>query len=166
MKKFKAITVILLAVQFLTVNAIESDKKVPEWPRKLETGTSVIKIYQPQINSLDGDMLDARAAISIKKQGEELVFGAMWFNSRLKTDVDTRLVELEDVRIQSVKFPEADENQENSFITLLESRIPEMDLIFSLDRLLSSLEMVEKSDELSEQLNTGAPKILYEDEAA
>ena len=156
----------LLAVQFITVSAIEADKRIPAWPRSLETEAAVIKIYQPQINSLEGDMLDARAAISVKKTGEDLVFGAMWFTSRLLTDFDTRLVDLEEVKIQSIKFPAADKSEEEALITLLEKRIPEMDLLFSLDRFLTSLEMVEKSDELSDKINTGAPHILYEDEAA
>jgi len=156
----------ILAMQFTTASAGESDNKAPEWPRKIETETTVISIYQPQVNSMEGDMLDARAAVSVKEQGKELVFGAMWFTSRLQTDFDTRLVELEDFKIQSVKIPEADEGQEKSFTTLLETRITESGLTMSLDRLLTSLEMVEESEELSEQLNTGAPNIYFEDEAA
>ena len=166
MKKIRTIPIILLAIHFSIAFAVESEKEAPVWPRKLETESAVISIYQPQINSLDGDMLDARAAISVKKTGENLIFGAMWFTSRLVTDFDTRLVDLEDVKIQSVKFPDADENQEKTMITMLENRIPEMNLTFSLDRLLTSLEMVGKSEELSGQLNTVAPNIYYEDESA
>jgi hypothetical protein len=166
MKTLRLITVILLTAQFFNIHAVESEKKIPEWPRKLDTGTELISIYQPQVNSLEGDMLDARAAISVKKKGEGLVFGAMWFTSRLITDFDTRLVSLEDVKIQAVKFPEADENQEKSMIAMLESKLPGMDPTLSLDRLLASLDMEEKSNELSEQLSTTAPNILYEDEAA
>jgi hypothetical protein len=137
-----------------------------EWPKQLSTEAAEIKIYQPQINALDGDMLDARAAISIKKKGEGMVFGAMWFKSRLVTDFDTRLVDLEEVDIQSVKIPDADEEEEERIINLLESEIPAMDFTYSLDRLLTSLEMVEKNQEFSEQLNNKAPKILFEDESA
>ncbi len=49
-----------------------------------------------------------------------MVFGAMWFKSRLVTDFDTRLVDLEEVDIQSVKFPDADEEEEQRIIDLLE----------------------------------------------
>ena len=166
MKTLRSILILLLAAQASIVLAVDPVAKEPEWPRKMETVSAVIKIYQPQINSLEGDMLDARAALSVKKQGEGMVFGAMWFTSRLVTDFDARLVDLEDVEIQSVKFPDKDQEQESALISLLESEIPGMDLTFSLDRLLTSLEMVEKSQELSEQLNHGAPKILFEDEAA
>ncbi len=140
--------------------------KEPEWPKKLNKEDSQISIYQPQVNSLDGDILDARAALSVKQKGEKLVFGAMWFTSRLVTDFDTRLVSLKDVNIESVKFPDADEDGEAAMIALLESEIPQMDLTFSLDRLLTSLKMAELSSEMSEKLNHAAPRIFFKDEAS
>ncbi len=166
MKTIKAYFAIVWILASGTAFGAEPDKKEAEWPKQLSTEAAEIKIYQPQINALDGDMLDARAAISIKNKGESMEFGAMWFKSRLVTDFDTRLVDLEDVDIQSVKFPDADEEEEQRIINLLESEIPAMDLTYSLDRLLTSLEMVEKNQEFSEQLNNAAPKVYFEDEAA
>jgi hypothetical protein len=166
MKTIKAYIVFIWILASGTAFGMEPDKQEPEWPKQLITEEAEIKIYQPQINALEGDMLDARAAISIKKKGESMVFGAMWFKSRLVTDFDTRLVDLKDVKVESVKFPEADEADEERMINLLESEIPAMDLTYSLDRLLTSLEMVEKNQAFSEQLNNKAPKIYFEDEAA
>ena len=165
----KTIKVYIVFVWILSINiafGMEPDKQEPDWPKQVNTETAEIKIYQPQINALEGDMLDARAAISIKNKGESMVFGAMWFKSRLVTDFDTRLVNLEEVNIESVKFPESDEADEKRLINLLESEIPAMDMTFSLDRLLTSLEMVEKNQEFSEQLNNAAPIVYFEDEAA
>lgn len=166
MKTIKAYFIIICLFLSGAGFGMEPDKQEAEWPKQVNTEKAEIKIYQPQINSLDGDMLDARAAISIKKKGESMEFGAMWFKSRLVTDFDTRLVDLEDIDIQSVKFPDANEEDEQRIISLLESEIPAMDLTYSLDRLLTSLEMVEKSQEFSEQLNNKAPKVYFEDEAA
>jgi len=90
----------------------------------------------------------------------------MWFTSKLDTDFDTRLVSLNDVNIESVKFPDASEEDESAMISLLESQIPDMDMTFSLDRLLTSLEMTEQSAQQSEKLNHAAPKVFIEDEAA
>ena len=166
MKTLKAYIGFVWILATVTAFGMETDKQEPEWPKQVSTEEAEIKIYQPQINALEGDMLDARAAISVKKTGESMVFGAMWFKSRLLTDFDTRLVKLMDVDVESVKFPEADEEDEERMINLLESEIPAMDLTYSLDRLLTSLEMVEKNEEFSEQLNNTAPKIYFEDEAA
>jgi len=166
MKTVKAFFILFYILIAGAVFGLEPDKKEVEWPKQLSTEAAEIKIYQPQINALDGDMLDARAAISIKNKGEKMAFGAMWFKSRLVTDFDTRLVDLEEVVIQSVKFPDADEEEEQRIINLLEAEIPAMDLTYSLDRLLTSLEMVEKNQEISEQLNNAAPKVYFEDESA
>ncbi len=166
MKTLKAISIFIWILAVAAAKTAVPDKQEPEWPKKVEKESFQISIYQPQINSLEGDILDARAAISVKKKGERLVFGAMWFTSRLVTDFDTRLVNLTDVNIESVKIPDAGEAEESAMIRLLETEIPEMDMTFSLDRLLTSLEMVEKSNVLSEQFNHAPPKIYFEDEAA
>jgi hypothetical protein len=166
MKTLKATLILVWVLAVAAAETAAPDKQEPDWPKKLEAEEAQISIYQPQINSLDGDMLDARAALSIKKTGEKMVFGAMWFTSRLVTDFDTRLVSLKDVNIESVKFPDADEEGEAAMIDLLESEIPGMDMTFSLDRLLTSLKVAEQSSELSEKLNHTPPKIIFEDEAA
>ncbi len=164
MKTLKAILMLTWILAVATAKTAVPDK--PEWPKKMEKETFQISIYQPQINSLDGDILDARAALSIKKKGESLIFGAVWFKSRLVTDFDTRLVSLRDINIESIKIPDAGEAEKSAMISMLETEIPNMDMTLSLDRLLTSLEMVEKSNELSEQLNNAPPKIYFEDEAA
>jgi hypothetical protein len=166
MKTIKTYIILAWILASGTAFGMEPAAKETEWPKQISTEAAEIRIYQPQLNALEGDMLDARAAVSIKRKGESMVFGAMWFKSRLVTDFDTRLVDLEDVDIESVKFPEASEEEEEQMINLLESEIPAMDLTYSLDRLLTSLEMVEKNQEFSEKLNNEAPKIYFEDEAA
>lgn len=159
----------MILIWILAVAAAESvapDKQETEWPKKLEKENVQISIYQPQINALEGDILDARAAFSAKQKGGKLVFGAMWFKSRLVTDFDARLVSLTEIEIESVKFPAEDETSERDMIGLLESGIPGMDLTYSLDRFLTSMKMTEESNQLSEQLNHAAPRIIIEDEAA
>ena len=166
MKTLKATFVMIWILTFTATASPAAEKQETEWPKKYNKEEAQISIYQPQINSLEGDVLDARAAISVKKKGEKMVFGAMWFNSKLETDYDTRLVSLTEVDVESVKFPEMDEEGEEAMILLLETEIPEMDLTYSMDRLLTSLEVTEQSSEMGEQLNHAAPRIFFEDEAS
>lgn len=166
MKTLKAILILALILATGGANAAVPGKDEPEWPKKLDKGGVQISIYQPQVNTLEGDLLDARSALSVKQKGEKLVFGAMWYTSRLVTDFDTRLVSLEDLNIEAVKFPDTDDKGEADMITMLETAIPEMDLTFSLDMFLTSLEMSEESGEMSEKLNHAAPRIIFEDEAS
>ena len=77
----------------------------------------IISIYQPQIESFEKNSIEARAALAVKIKDKAPVFGAMWFTSKLDTDFDTRLVSLNDVSIESVKFPDASEEDEDALKT-------------------------------------------------
>ena len=82
------------------------------WPRELDTARGVITVYQPQIESFKGDILEARAAISVeKKEDDPPVFGAVWLKARMATDMDTRMVTLASLEVPNAKFPnESDED--------------------------------------------------------
>src|SRR5438045_2223674 len=65
----------------------------PEWPLAIESGGARILLYQPQPESFQGDRLTARAAVSVRRQGEaEPSFGAIWIDARVSTDRDARTV--------------------------------------------------------------------------
>ena len=61
-----------------------------DWPEEIATDKGVIVIYQPQPEALDGDILKARAAVSIEIQDQSPVFGVVWFEARLETDRSDR----------------------------------------------------------------------------
>src|SRR5688500_19486932 len=72
----------------------------PSWPLEIQHGESRILLYQLQPESLTGDELTARAAVSIARGlGAEPRFGAVWIEARIATDRATRTVSLLDVRI-------------------------------------------------------------------
>ncbi|MCZ6916544.1 MAG: carbohydrate-binding family V/XII, partial [Gemmatimonadetes bacterium] len=117
----------------------------PGWPREIRVGTATILMYQPQPESFEGNMLSARAAISVERsEGAELQFGAVWITSRVETDRDTRIVRVLDATVNRVRFPEAAMDQEQTLADLLEREIPRWDLRVSLDRLLTSIELEEE----------------------
>ena len=67
----KTLKATLILIWILTMAAAETavpDKQEPDWPKKLKKDDAQISIYQPQINSLDGDMLDARAALFLRQR--------------------------------------------------------------------------------------------------
>ncbi len=66
MKTIKAYLIFVCILASGTTFGMEPDKQEAEWPKQVSTEAAEIKIYQPQINALVGDKLDARAAISIK----------------------------------------------------------------------------------------------------
>ena len=71
----------------------------------IKSGT--LTMYQPQVDDLDGDFLNFRAAVAYKDdQGSEPVFGAAWFKSRVEIDRETRLVHMVNLEVTDLRFPE------------------------------------------------------------
>ncbi len=133
-----------------------------DWPREIIVPEAKIEMYQPQLESFEGDKLEARAAVSVTKKGEtEPVFGAVWLAARVLTDRDTRMVTLESVKMTNARFPNATPENIEKLRVILEREIPKWDLEISLDRLLTMLDLVEKKKIASENLNTTPPKIIF-----
>lgn len=133
-----------------------------QWPREIQIadGGKVV-IYEPQFESYDGIKLAARAAVQVKKTAkEEPIFGAIWAEATTQTNRDTRMLDLESIKITDVRFPDVtDSVQIQKLKTLLETEIPKWHHEISLDDLLSNLE--EATFSTADGLKTTPPKIIY-----
>ncbi len=110
------------------------------WPKVLSGERGEVVVYQPQIESLEGQTLQSRAAVSMQLDGAEApIFGAMWFESRLSTDQETRMASLEAVKVTASRFPDADEALVAELSAYLEQDIPTWEMDFSLDRIIADL---------------------------
>ena len=147
MKKF----VILLFVysSFL----LQAQENSLTWPRVIKAGNYKITLYQPQYETLEENMLKGRMAISVKTKEDKLLFGAMWFDARLSTDLETRMASLESIDILKIKFPdiENDDNIEVLKEVLLED-LEKINIDISIDKLIASLETVSEEKEISENI--------------
>jgi hypothetical protein len=129
------------------------------WPKEIEEGEYTVTLYQPQVDVFTEDLIEGRAAVSVKKGAAEPTFGAVWIRARLATDRDTRNVDILTVEVPTVRFPEATEEEQRQLAELLEREIPTWDLDLSFDRLLASLEILEgQVHEL--ELKNDPPKII------
>jgi hypothetical protein len=119
-------------------------------------------MYQPELESFKGNNLSGRAAVSVTKKGEkEPTFGAIWVTARVDTDRDSRMVSILDVKVDNVRFPEAEPAQEQQLAGIIEQEVPKWELTLSLDRLLTSLDQAEKEKVAAENLGTTPPKIVF-----
>lgn len=137
-----------------------------EWPREMtaESG-ALVTVFQPQVDSLDGDILKSRAAVMVRPSEEaEPVFGAVWLEARISTDLDSRMVQLEALEVPRVRFPDATEEQEQTLIDLLTREIPSWNIQLSMDRLIPMLDLAEKQLQAAENFNDDPPKILFREE--
>ncbi|MEN8007460.1 MAG: hypothetical protein ABFS42_10620 [Candidatus Krumholzibacteriota bacterium] len=153
---FLAATLILLTAGGAMAQNEEGEL---DWPRKITGEKGEVVIYQPQVESFVGDKLESRSAISLKEAGQEgMIFGAMWFESRLATDMETRTATLVRTKVTAAKFPEVEQGKVEELSRFLEKEIPTWDITISLDRLLASL-----PDHQGEKENYGsdAPRIYH-----
>lgn len=133
-----------------------------DWPREIDVKKTRIVIYQPQIESFTEDILESRAAIAVISEGsEDPVFGAAWFVSRVFTNLDTRMVTLGELKVTSIKFPDASEENIDKLIKILETEIPKWTIEMSLDRLLASMDEEKATIAEANALKNDAPEIVF-----
>lgn len=135
-----------------------------EWPRIVNsTNGSIIKVYEPQPESLSGNILKSRAAVSIQKDAQsEPVFGTFWSVNTVETDRDNRRISVQSVRIPNIKFPEEVDAATISYVkTSLETGLPAVQNDLPLDVILTSLEANAEQKKLSQDMGTKAPKVFY-----
>ena len=111
------IVALILLMAGVTFGQDENDEL--DWPRKITGEKGEIVIYQPQVESFVGDKLESRSAVSVKVAGQEdMIFGAMWFESRLATDMETRMATLVSTKVTAAKFPDVEQEKVDELLKL------------------------------------------------
>lgn len=134
-----------------------------EWPKEIDTkNETVVTLYQPQLESFSGNILEGRMAITLAPKDKEMIFGAVWFKAMMSTDKDTRIVTLEKMDITRTHFPDIiDDSKKTKFSNMLEDEMETWNLDMSMDRLAASLEEVENLKSLSDQFKNDPPNIYF-----
>ena len=150
--------VVGLLLVAVPVPAQEEEEKT--WPRVMEGGGFTITMYQPQLDSWKDDVFESRAAVSVQEGDGAPVFGAVWITARADVDRDERIVDFVDIKIPTVAFPEASEEDQRKLAEFLEREIPKWDLTVELDRLVPMLENAEVAGPEQAELNHTPPEII------
>ncbi len=111
------------------------------WPKQIEAGQWIVTMYQPQTDSFDGDTLEGRAAVSVKRVDGtgEPVFGAVWLSARLNIDREDRVATIRGLKVPEVRFADSREEDREALANLLEAEIPKWELTIDLDQLVADL---------------------------
>ena len=153
----------LVGTALLTVNAQE--KPLPSaspWPQDVEAGGATIMVYQPQPETFEGNRITGRAAVSVVTKGEtEPKFGAIWLEARVSSDRDSGIVELLELKIPRVRFPNATEENQKKLVALLEKEMVKWAPTIDLDRLTTSLDSANVQKREAKNLKTDPPKIVF-----
>lgn len=136
------------------------------WPRQLTYQGAKISIYQPQLESWTGNMLDAYAAVSIKMQGaEKTEYGVIWFRARTEVDKVNRVVTLQDFNLTKQNFPSLSNNG-SAFAGAFKQEMPWTQSM-PLDQLEASLATTSVSEKRQRvQVKNEPPTIIFSTDPA
>jgi len=134
------------------------------WPKVITSGNVRILVYQPQPDSLTGNKLYVRAAVSVGKNNEQPVFGAIWFMAVISSDRETGEISLLNAKILNVRFPYQDSipnGKIDQFKKLLETEIPKCQISMTMDELIATLKDNSSTVEESSNLKNDPPEIIF-----
>lgn len=161
--------IILLMLISLSVSTIlfADDSNGYSWPKEIKKENFNVTLYQPQLESFKGNILEGRMALSVKQKDKEAVFGSLWFKARLATNLEERTAVLENLDIKRIYFPGVEDTAKiEKFSNFLVREIESGHVVMSLDRLLAGLKDVEDLKSLSVKLNNDPPDIYFRTEPA
>src|SRR5688500_916989 len=108
-----------LTIAFLTATPLFAQS---EWPKNISTSDGgKLTMYEPQPESLNGNQLTARAAVSVRKsENDEPLFGVIFFTATVQNSGRSGN-EITSLRVTQAKFPGVDdENLVDKYSSLLE----------------------------------------------
>jgi hypothetical protein len=150
----------MVALAFFMVASVAAASEDEGWPRVMETPNYTITMYEPQIDSWVDDRFEARAAVSVAEGKEAPVFGAVWISGRFFADLDTRMVDFDEITIPTVAFPDISEEDQARLSKYLELEIPKWNLEVGLDRVIPLLENAEVATRDEADIKNKPPTII------
>jgi hypothetical protein len=137
------------------------------FPQEITDPAGKIVVYQPQPESLKGNVLTGRAAMSLQPKGRsEPIFGAFWFTSIIDTDGETGMTIVRDIHVSKVRWTDSKEADEARFTEIVEAAAARSTLSVSTARLSASLTNSEREQKSLAELKNDPPKIIFENKLA
>ncbi len=153
----------LFLILFLTNIAFGQNKVNKNWPKIIRLEQLTITIYQPQIEALYDNHVEARAAFNIFDGARLPVFGAMWVKARVHIDRSNHSVIYDNLKVTAIHFPDANEEDKEAFIALLKAVMPTWNLRSTLDDFYAADTAIKIDNQSTEVLNNEPPNIFYEE---
>ncbi len=164
-RTFRLSLIFLLLSLFITPQAYS--EPMNNWPRDVKVSSGTITIYQPQVESLEGNILKGRTAIAYNATGSDSpVFGAAWFTSQVNIDRENRTVHHETLEITNTRFPDDNKQIGKEFNAAIQQGVKKGNLTSSLDELTTALAAVEQEQKQASKLNNDPPEIIYMEKPA
>jgi hypothetical protein len=135
---------------------------VDEWPRIVKLGGDTLTIYEPQVESWQGNVLRARAAIGVETPAlPKPTYGVVYYTARTEVDKAAGMVTLYDFRVTRSKFP-TQQAQTQSFVAALnQAASNRQPMTIALERLQADLTVTQViSPSRALPVNNAPPRII------
>jgi hypothetical protein len=133
---------------------------VDPWPRDVTLSNADALIYQPQIDSWQGNQLAWRVAVALRPTGaKDETFGVLWGTARTEVDRTTRTVQLEDVNVSKINFPTLADKGE-AYLPGLKGAVKGALATMALDSLETSLAASQTVKPGGIQVRNDPPQII------
>ena len=97
---------------FISIFTLQLQAEDQGWPKEMQLEKYKFIIYQPQPESLESNRLKILTAISlVPKNGNEPIFGAMWFTAELSVDKSQNRATLDNFSLTKVYFAHENDDQ-------------------------------------------------------
>src|SRR5262245_20858513 len=92
---------------------------VDSWPHVVKAGGDTLTVYEPQVESWQGNLLRARAAVGVETPAlPKMTYGVVYYSARTEVDKAAGMVTLNDFRVTRAQFP-TQQLQSPNFIAVL-----------------------------------------------
>ena len=109
------------------------------WPRVFENDRFSVRFYPPQVDSWDGNRLEAHSALEVIEKGKESpLYGVVSFAARTRTDKEARMVVIDEFTGLSATFP-SHPDKRGKLLGFLQKQFDKKVRVVSLDRLEAAL---------------------------
>ena len=107
------------------------------WPRFLEHEKGTLKVYQPQVEKWEKEVIQYRMAIEIHLTDRtETIYGGLWLKAATDTRLDERLVQIKEVEVSKVSIPSATPNDLKKVEAFINETVKGEQIVISLTTLL------------------------------
>ncbi|GLK82203.1 carbohydrate-binding family V/XII [Ancylobacter defluvii] len=133
------------------------------WPRSVTIGDKALEIYQPLVESWNGDAISGRAAVAFGAAAGTPTYGIAHFTARVAIDKPARLAKLTSIAITKVDVP-TQPGLDTQVLSALQAHIPAEGLTVALDHLLTSYAANKQlTKDMEQPVDNTPPKLLFVD---
>ena len=151
---------VLLSFSFSSAQNVISDKKY--WPKHIPLEKASLTIYQPEVESFNGNSLEVRCAFNYYDGTKLPTFGAMWLKAQVHIDKSNNKVLFDKITMVDANFPDVTNAKKQNLHDLLEQVAPTWQFNSSLNDFMANLDLTILSNQGTKALKNDPPNIFYE----